>query len=45
MLVEVSGGVNEESVRALAESGPDLISIGALTHSVACLDLGLDLVV
>ncbi|HNA99742.1 MAG TPA: carboxylating nicotinate-nucleotide diphosphorylase [Marmoricola sp.] len=45
VLVEVSGGVNEESVRALAESGPDLISIGALTHSVACLDLGLDLVV
>lgn len=45
VLVEVSGGVNEQSVRALAEAGPDLISVGALTHTVTCLDLGLDLVV
>lgn len=40
--VEVSGGVNESTVRGLAEAEPDIISIGALTHSVRCLDLGLD---
>lgn len=45
VLVEVSGGVTEESVRALAQAGPDLISIGALTHSVRCHDFGLDLTV
>lgn len=43
VVVEVSGGVTETSVRALAQAGPDVISIGALTHSVRCLDLGLDL--
>jgi nicotinate-nucleotide pyrophosphorylase (carboxylating) len=31
-----------ENVRAVAESGVDLISIGALTHSAPALDLGLD---
>ena len=40
--VEVSGGVDETTIRGLAEAGPDLISVGALTHSVRCLDLGLD---
>lgn len=44
LVVEVSGGITEETVRSLAEAGPDVISIGALTHSVTCLDLGLDLV-
>lgn len=43
LVVEVSGGVNESTVRELAEAGPDVISIGALTHSAGCLDLGLDL--
>jgi nicotinate-nucleotide pyrophosphorylase (carboxylating) len=42
LVVEVSGGVDESTVRGLAEAGPDIISIGALTHSVRCLDLGLD---
>jgi nicotinate-nucleotide pyrophosphorylase (carboxylating) len=42
VVVEVSGGVGVSTVRALAEAGPDIISIGALTHSVRCLDLGLD---
>ena len=42
-LLEVSGGVTLETVRALAESGPDLISIGRLTHSAPAIDLGLDL--
>ncbi|HXU74087.1 MAG TPA: carboxylating nicotinate-nucleotide diphosphorylase [Polyangia bacterium] len=42
-LVEVSGGVNLETVRAYAEAGPDLISIGALTHSARAVDLSLEL--
>ena len=41
-LVEASGGVNLGTVRAIAESGVDVISVGALTHSVRALDLGLD---
>lgn len=40
-ITEASGGINEESVRAAAESGVNLISIGALTHSVQALDLSL----
>ncbi|AHB48143.1 nicotinate-nucleotide pyrophosphorylase [Hyphomicrobium nitrativorans NL23] len=39
---EASGGVSLETVRAIAESGVDLISVGALTHSAPILDLGLD---
>jgi nicotinate-nucleotide pyrophosphorylase (carboxylating) len=42
-LVEVSGGVTLETVPALAAAGPDLISVGALTHSAPVLDFGLDL--
>lgn len=42
MISEASGGVRLDTVRAIAESGVDLISIGALTHSVQVLDLGLD---
>ena len=41
-LLEASGGVNLESVRGIAETGVDLISVGALTHSAPVLDLGLD---
>jgi nicotinate-nucleotide pyrophosphorylase (carboxylating) len=41
-LTEASGGVNLETVRRIAESGVDLISVGALTHSAPNLDLGLD---
>ncbi|QHC67146.1 carboxylating nicotinate-nucleotide diphosphorylase [Rathayibacter sp. VKM Ac-2759] len=44
-VVEASGGVNLESVRAIAEAGVDVISVGALTHSVRSLDLGLDIAV
>lgn len=40
--VEVSGGVSLETVRAYAESGADLISVGRLTHSVVAVDIGLD---
>ncbi len=42
--VEVSGGVRLETVRAIADTGVDVISIGALTHSAPSLDLGLDVV-
>jgi nicotinate-nucleotide pyrophosphorylase (carboxylating) len=41
-LVEASGNVNLDTVRAIAETGVDIISVGALTHSVRALDLGLD---
>jgi nicotinate-nucleotide pyrophosphorylase (carboxylating) len=41
-LTEASGGVNLDTVRAIAETGVDMISVGALTHSAAVLDLGLD---
>jgi nicotinate-nucleotide pyrophosphorylase (carboxylating) len=41
-LVEVSGGVNLETVRAYAEAGPDRISVGALTHSARAVDLSLE---
>ncbi len=42
-LVEASGGISEENVRAAAAAGVDLISVGALTHSVKALDISLDL--
>jgi nicotinate-nucleotide pyrophosphorylase (carboxylating) len=42
--VEVSGGVSLETVGVYAESGADFISVGALTHSVRTLDIGLDVV-
>ncbi|MBG6057870.1 nicotinate-nucleotide pyrophosphorylase (carboxylating) [Cryobacterium sp. MP_M5] len=44
-LVEASGGVSLATVRDIAESGVDIISVGALTHSVRSLDLGLDIAV
>ncbi|MFL1999609.1 MULTISPECIES: carboxylating nicotinate-nucleotide diphosphorylase [unclassified Microbacterium] len=43
--VEASGGVNLETVRAIAETGVDVISVGALTHSARALDLGLDIAI
>lgn len=43
VLIEASGGVSLETVRAIAETGVDIISVGALTHSVRALDLGLDI--
>jgi nicotinate-nucleotide pyrophosphorylase (carboxylating) len=40
--LEASGGVTLETVRAIAETGVDAISVGALTHSAPVLDIGLD---
>jgi nicotinate-nucleotide pyrophosphorylase (carboxylating) len=42
VLLEVSGGVTLATVRAIAETGVDRISVGALTHSAPALDIGLD---
>src|SRR4030043_288426 len=41
-LIEASGGITIENVRAVAETGVDLISIGALTHSAKALDISLE---
>jgi nicotinate-nucleotide pyrophosphorylase (carboxylating) len=40
--LEASGGVRLETVRSIAESGVDRISVGALTHSAVAVDIGLD---
>src|SRR4051795_12018622 len=41
--LEASGGVNEETVREVAETGVQFVSVGALTHSAPALDLSLTL--
>jgi nicotinate-nucleotide pyrophosphorylase (carboxylating) len=40
--IEASGGVDLQSVRALAETGIDYVSVGKLTHSASVLNLSLD---
>ena len=42
--LEASGGVDLNTVRDIAETGVDVISVGALTHSAKVLDIGLDAV-
>lgn len=42
MATEASGGLTPDTVRAVAETGVDIISLGWLTHSVTVLDVGLD---
>jgi nicotinate-nucleotide pyrophosphorylase (carboxylating) len=42
VLLEASGGINLQTVRAIAETGVNRISVGALTHSAPALDIGLD---
>lgn len=44
-LVEASGNVNLGTIAAIAQTGVDIISVGALTHSVRALDLGLDIAI
>jgi nicotinate-nucleotide pyrophosphorylase (carboxylating) len=41
--LEASGGINEQTVAEVAETGVDFISVGSLTHSVQALDISLDL--
>ena len=43
-LTEASGGIRPDTVRAVAETGVDLVSIGWLTHSAPALDIALDVV-
>ncbi|HET6953194.1 MAG TPA: carboxylating nicotinate-nucleotide diphosphorylase [Acidimicrobiales bacterium] len=43
-LLEISGRISLETIRAYATTGADLVSIGALTHSAPVLDIGLDVV-
>ncbi len=43
MQLEASGGITLETVRQVAETGVDRISVGAITHSATCLDVGLDM--
>jgi nicotinate-nucleotide pyrophosphorylase len=43
ILAEASGGINLQTVRAAAESGVDIVSVGALTHSARALDIALTL--
>ncbi len=42
LICEASGGIRLETVRAIAETGVDLVSVGALTHSARSCDIGLD---
>jgi nicotinate-nucleotide pyrophosphorylase (carboxylating) len=42
VLLEASGGVTLQTIRSIAETGVDRISVGALTHSAPALDIGLD---
>lgn len=44
-VVEASGGVSLDTVAAIAATGVDVISVGALTHSARALDLGLDIAI
>jgi len=44
-VIEASGGVNLDTVRAIALTGVNVISVGALTHHIQSLDLGLDVVI
>jgi nicotinate-nucleotide pyrophosphorylase (carboxylating) len=43
-LIEVSGGITLEKVKQIAQIGVDLISIGALTHSVKSLDINMEII-
>lgn len=43
-LLEASGGITEETIRGVAETGVDIISIGALTHSVKAFDISLKII-
>lgn len=43
IIIEASGNINLENIRAVAETGVDLISVGALTHSAAAVDISMDI--
>lgn len=43
-LTEASGGINETNIRAIAQTGVDFVSVGAITHSVSSLDMSLKII-
>jgi nicotinate-nucleotide pyrophosphorylase (carboxylating) len=43
VILEASGGITPQTLKAVAETGVDVISLGALTHSIKALDIGLDI--
>jgi nicotinate-nucleotide pyrophosphorylase (carboxylating) len=43
ILLEASGGVNLQTVRAIADTGVDCISVGALTHSARAVDFSMEI--
>jgi nicotinate-nucleotide pyrophosphorylase (carboxylating) len=43
ILLEASGGVSLQTVRGIAETGVDCISVGALTHSARAVDLSMEI--
>jgi nicotinate-nucleotide pyrophosphorylase (carboxylating) len=43
-LAEASGGITPENVREVAETGVDIISLGAITHSVKAMDISMKMV-
>ncbi|NTW05162.1 MAG: carboxylating nicotinate-nucleotide diphosphorylase [Peptococcaceae bacterium] len=43
VLLEASGGINEETIQAVAKTGVDFISVGSLTHHIKSLDISLDI--
>ena len=43
IILEASGGINEQTIAAYGKTGVDIISMGSLTHSVTSLDIGLDI--
>jgi nicotinate-nucleotide pyrophosphorylase (carboxylating) len=44
IIIEASGNIRLENVREIAETGVDLISVGALTHSAVAVDISLKIV-
>ena len=44
-VLEASGGITLDTVQAIAETGVDIISVGALTHSARALNVGLDMAI
>jgi nicotinate-nucleotide pyrophosphorylase (carboxylating) len=42
--IEVSGGINLDTVTEVAKTGVDVISVGKLTHSAPAIDIGLDII-
>ena len=43
VIIEASGGINENTLAQVAATGVDVISVGALTHSVKALDISMDI--